>query len=78
MDEIYIENKTFGKCTVICFFRDVAIVELPRDYEKFVVTIGLSIKNNRWNRGFYCKSFKDAGVVFNNLLEDFYMVSLKV
>ena len=78
MEDIFVTNKNFGKCIVVCFFRDVAIVEIPNNYEKYVVTIGLSIKNNSWQQGYYCKNFKQAAEVFNKILEDFYMVSFLV
>ena len=75
MEEIYVMNRNFGKCTVLCFFRNVAILELEHNYEKYVVAVGLSIKENSWQYGYYYREFKDAAKVFNNILEDFYMVS---
>ena len=75
---IYLENKRFGKCEIIRSFKEVAIIELEKNFEKYVVAIGFSIKNGNWTKGFYCKNFKDAGEIFNSILEDFYMVSFKI
>ncbi len=75
---LYFESKSFGKCEVLCFFKDVAIVELEKNTEKYVVTVGLDFKNKRWNNGYYCKNLKIAGEIFNDLLENFYMVSFKI
>lgn len=75
---IYLENKRFGKCEIICTFKEVAIIELEKNFEKYVVAIGFSIKNGNWIKGIYCKNFKDAGEIFNSILEDFYMVSFKI
>ena len=59
-------------------FKDVAIVQLEKNIEKYVVTVGLNYKTKSWINGYYCKSLKVAGKIFNNLLEDFYMVSFKI
>lgn len=75
---IYLKNKSFGKCEIICHFKEVAIIELGNRIEKYVVAIGFSIKNGNWTKGFYCKNFKDAGEIFNSILEDFYMISFKI
>ena len=44
---IYLENKRFGKCEIICTFKEVAIIELEKNFEKYVVAIGFSIKNGK-------------------------------
>ena len=36
---IYLENKRFGKCEIICTFKEVAIIELEKNFEKYVVAI---------------------------------------
>ena len=68
----------FGECKVICHLKDVAIVELENNYEKYVVTLGLSIKTGSWQRGFYCKNLKEASEVFNKIIEEFYMAVFKI
>ena len=78
MSDLYIENRTLGKCMIICFFKDLAIVELPNNYEKYVVTIGLSIKNNSWRQGYYFVDFEHAVDVFKNLVKEFYMLNVKI
>jgi len=75
---LYFYSKNFGKCEILCFFKDVAIVQLEKNIEKYVVTVGLNYKTKSWINGYYCKSLKVAGKIFNNLLEDFYMVSFKI
>lgn len=75
---MYFENKNFGRCEIICLFKDIAIIELENNIEKYVITVGLDFENKCWHRGYYCKSLKLAGEIFNNLLEDFYMVSFKI
>lgn len=75
---IYLKHKKLGKCEVICHYKDVGIVELKNNYEKYVVAINLSAEKGIWRKGIYCKSLKDAGEVFNNILEYFYMVSFKI
>lgn len=75
---MWFESKNFGKCEILCFFKDIAIIELEKNVEKYVVTVGLNYKSKSWNNGYYCKSLKVAGEIFNNLLEDFYMVSFKI
>ena len=75
---IYLKNKIFGRCEIICYFKEVAIIELENNIEKYVVAIGFSIKSGNWTRGIYCKSLKNAGEIFNSILEDFYMVSFKI
>lgn len=75
---IYLNNKSFGKCEIICHFKEVAIIELENNIEKYVVAIGFSIKNGNWIKGIYCKNLKDAGKIFNSILEDFYMVLFKI
>ncbi len=72
------ENKNFGKCEIICFFKDVAIIELGRNEEKYVVTIGFNLDTKSWNNGYYCKDLKTAGGIFNNLIGYFYMASFKI
>lgn len=44
MEDLNIYHKKFGKCKVVALFRDVALVELKNNVEKYVVTIGLSKK----------------------------------
>lgn len=75
---MFFNSKRFGKCEIICHFKDVALIELENNYEKYVVTINLSTDKGIWQHGFYYKNLKDAGDVFNNILEDFYMVSFKI
>lgn len=74
MEDLYIYHKQFGKCKVIALFRDIALVELKNNMEKYVVTIGLSRKNNSWLKGHYCKSFDNALDEFCNLLSNFYEI----
>ena len=75
---IFLKNKNFGKCEIICHFKEVAIIEIENNTEEYVVAIGFSIKYGNWTRGIYCRSLKNAGEVFNSILEDFYMVSFKI
>lgn len=75
---MWFESEKFGKCEILCFFKDVAIVELEKNIEKYLVTTELDFNNKRWNSGCYCKDFKLASQIFNNLLEIFYMVSFKI
>ena len=74
---VFLENKRFGKCKIIGTFKEVAIIELEKNFEKYVVAIRFSIKNWNWTKGFYYKNLKDAGEIFNSILEDFYMVLFK-
>ena len=74
MEDLYIYHKKFGKCKVVALFRDVALVELKNNVEKYVVTIGLSKKNNAWLKGMYYKTFDDALSAFGYFLQDFYEV----
>ena len=76
MEDLYIYHKKFGKCKVLAFYQNIAILELKNNYEKFVVTIGLSKKTNSWQRGFYYKHYEDAFATYNNFLDDFYQVFL--
>ncbi len=78
MSMICFNNKNFGRCEIICFFKDVAIIELEKNIEKYVVTVGLNYTTKSWKNGYYCKSLKIAGEIFNDLLEYFYMVSFKI
>lgn len=75
---MFFNSRNFGKCEVICHFKDVALIELEDNYEKYVVTIDLSIKKGTWKHGFYFNNLKDAGDAFNSILEDFYMVFFKI
>ena len=75
---MYFEHKRFGKCDVICHYNDVAIVKLERNDEKYVVTIGLDTDKKKWLHGIYCKDLKEAGEIFNNLIEEFYMALFKI
>ena len=77
MNGIYIKNR-LGNCQLICFFRDIGIIELPNNYEKYVVAIGISITEKRWERGLYCLDFKEAAGIFNEILKDMYNASFKV
>ena len=74
MEDLYIYHKQFGKCKVVTLFRDIGMVELNNNVEKYVVTIGLSRKNNSWLKGFYYKNYDDAITAFGYFLEDFYEV----
>ena len=74
MKDLYIYHERFGKCRVIAFFKDMAILRLQNNYDKYVVTIGLSRKYNNWRRGFYYKSLNDAISAFSCLLSDLYEV----
>lgn len=71
-------DNNFGKCEVICHLMDVAIIKLENNFEKYVVTIGLSIPSKKWERGYYCNSFKVASEIFNKIIEDFYMATFKI
>lgn len=75
---MYFEHKDFGRGEILCLFKDIAIIELENNIEKYVITVGFDFENKCWHRGYYCKNFKLAGEIFNNLLEDFYMVSFKI
>ena len=70
MDDLYIYHKTFGKCKVLAFFKDIAILKLEQNYEKYVVTTGLSVKKNSWSRGFYFKKYNDAIDIYNFLIDE--------
>lgn len=75
---MHFNNKIFGKCKVICFYKDIAIIELEKNDEKYVVASGFNFNDKKWCRGYYCKTLKDAGKAFNNLLEYFYMATFKI
>ena len=74
MEGLYIYHKRFGKCKVLAFCKDIAIIKVENNYEKFVVTIGLSKTTNSWTRGFYHKNYKDAISTYRNLLDRFYKI----
>lgn len=76
MDDLYINHKTYGKCKVIALFRDIALVELKKNVEKYVVTIGLSRKENNWLKGMYYRKFDDAITAFGYFLQDFYEITI--
>lgn len=71
-------TERFGKCEVICHFREIALVKLEKNYEKYIVTIGLSIENKNWLNGIYCNNIKEAEEIFSKYVKDFYMVSFKI
>lgn len=75
---MYFHNENFGKCEVLCLYKDIAIIVLEKNAEKYVVASGFEFYNKSWCRGYYCRTLKDAGEVFNSLLEDFYMVAFKI
>lgn len=74
MEGLYIYHKRFGKCEVLAFCKDIAIIKLEDNFEKFVVTIGLSNITNSWIKGSYHKNFKDAISTYRNLLDHFYKI----
>ena len=74
MEDLYINHKKFGKCKIVAMFRDIAIVELKNNIEKYVVTIGLSKKKNAWLKGMYYRKIDDAMTAFGYLLQDFYEI----
>lgn len=65
MDDLYIYHKNFGKCKVLAFEKNIAIIKLERNYEQYVVTIGLSKKTNSWQQGFYFKTYDSAMDIYN-------------
>lgn len=75
---MWFESRKFGKCEIVCLFKDIAIIELEKNNEKYVVTVGFNFEKKRWKYGYYCKELKTAGEIFNNILEDFYMVLFKI
>lgn len=72
------ETENFGKCEVICLYKDVALVALENNYEKYVITVGLSLNNKNWLYGSYCKNFELAEDMFFNIIQDFYGISFKI
>ena len=70
MEDLYIYHKTLGKCKVLAFAKDIAIIKLQRDYEQYIVTIGLSKRRNNWKRGFYFKTYDSAIDIYNFLVDE--------
>ena len=70
MEDLYIYHENLGKCKVLAFEKDIAIVKLQRKYEQYVVTIGLSKRTNSWKRGFYFKTYDNALDIYNFLLDE--------
>jgi len=70
MEDLYINNSTFGKCKVICFEKNIALIELPCKHQNYAVTIGLSAKTNTWERGFFYKTYNAAVDIYNFLVDE--------
>lgn len=60
MGNIYFYHEHFGKCKVLGFFRNIAIIELKNQVEKYVVAVGFSRKERRWIKGFYYRDYDEA------------------
>ena len=67
MRNIYFYHNYYGKCKILGFFRDVAIIELKNQAKKYVVAVGFSRKYRRWNKGFYYNDYDDAVYTFSFL-----------
>ena len=64
MENVYFNHDNFGKCKILGFFKDVAIIELKNQVEKYVVAVGFSRKNRRWNSGYYYRDYDEAIVSY--------------
>ena len=70
MEDLYICHKNLGKCKVLAFAKNIAIIKLLRDYEQYFVTIGLSKRTNSWKHAFYFKTYDSALDIYNFLVDE--------
>ena len=70
MDNIYFNHKRYGSCKIIGFYRRIAIIELKNNFEKFLVADGFSIRNKKWDRGYYFRDYEDARSAYKLLAFD--------
>lgn len=57
---MYFYHKRYGSCKIIGFYRKIALIELKKNFEKFLVADGFSMKSTTWDRGYYFRDYEDA------------------
>ena len=75
---MFFYSKIFGNCEIICLFKDVALSKTEKEPTKYIITINLSINEGIWKEDFLYNNLKEASLVFNSFVEDFYMISFKI
>lgn len=75
---MYIETKNFGKCKILVLLNDTALIQLDKNIERYVIAIGISQAEGRWNIGYYSNNFEEACEIFNNVIDELYTTDFKV
>ena len=60
METRMIYNKKYGKCELIGYFKNTALIKLKDRNDKYIVAVGFSLRNNDWNDCYYCSDYNDA------------------
>ena len=69
MEYRYFEHDYFGKCKIIGEFKNIALIETPKDgFEKYIVATGFSIEKRNWRFGHYFKDYNKAIIACTLLL----------
>lgn len=71
------QHLNFGRCTIIASRNDCVLIELEKNYEKYVVAHSFDLKSFTWFGGNYFKKYDEAMLEFTSIFQEYCELNIE-